>query len=155
MYKLTGELVASIDTTSPRWYYNRAEGGWPVSLYEEIGLADVLEKFPDTVLDMGVKVGALQKQAAQELGLAAGIPVGEGGADAFVGMLGLNVVSPGSIAMITGTSHLHLGLTDKEMHAQGMWGSYPDAVVPGLQLIEGGQTSTGAIVNLSLIHILK
>lgn len=147
MYKLTGELVASIDTTSPRWYYNRAEGGWPVSLYEEIGLADVLGKFPDAVLDLGVKVGALQKQAAQELGLAEGIPVGEGGADAFVGMLGLNVVSPGSIAMITGTSHLHLGLTDKEMHAQGMWGSYPDAVVPGLQLIEGGQTSTGAIVN--------
>ncbi|MEA5003390.1 MAG: FGGY-family carbohydrate kinase [Christensenella sp.] len=147
MYQLTGELTASIDTISTRWYYNREDGGWPTSFYEEIGLEDVLHKFPQTVLDMGVNVGGLKKEAAQQLGLREGIPVGEGGADAFVGMLGLNVVAPGSIAMITGTSHLHLGLIDKEMHAAGMWGSYPDAVIPGLQLIEGGQTSTGAIVN--------
>ena len=146
-HKLTGELTASIDTTAPRWYYDRPGGGWPVSFYEEIGLGDLLDKFPKDVLDMGVRVGKLTKEAADDLGLAAGIPVGEGGADAFVGMIGLNVVRPGSIAMITGTSHLLLGLTEKEMHSKGMWGSYPDAVIAGLQMIEGGQTSTGAIVN--------
>ncbi|MEA5004102.1 MAG: FGGY-family carbohydrate kinase [Christensenella sp.] len=147
MHKLTGELTASIDTTAPRWYYDRPNGGWPVSFYEKIGLADVLDKFPKEVLDLGTPVGGLTKKAAEDLGLVAGIPVGEGGADAFVGMVGLNVVAPGRIAMITGTSHLHLGLTEKEMHSEGMWGSYPDAVIRGLQMIEGGQTSTGAIVN--------
>ncbi|MDR1292326.1 MAG: xylulose kinase [Clostridiales Family XIII bacterium] len=147
VYKLTGRLTASIDTTSARWYFDRPNGGWPVSLYESVGLGDVLNRFPKDVLDMGTNVGPLTKEAATGLGLAEGIPVAEGGADAFVGMVGLNVVRPGSIAMITGTSHLHLGLTDTELHAKGIWGSYPDAVVPGLQLIEGGQTSTGAIVD--------
>ena len=147
MHMLTGELAASIDTTAPRWYYDRPNGGWPVSFYEEIDLGDLLGKFPKDVLDLGTPVGKLTPKAAQDMGLVPGIPVGEGGADAFVGMIGLNVVNPGSIAMITGTSHLHLGLTEKEMHAKGMWGSYPDAVIPGLQMIEGGQTSTGAIVN--------
>jgi FGGY-family pentulose kinase len=147
IHKLTGRLTASIDTTSARWYYDRSNGGWPVSLYEGAGLGDVLGKFPVEILDMGTNVGPLTTEAASDLGLMAGIPVAEGGADAFVGMIGLNVVKPGNIAMITGTSHLHLGLTDTEMHAKGVWGSYPDAVIPGLQLIEGGQTSTGAIVD--------
>jgi len=152
MHKLTGRLVASISTTSPRWYYDRATGGWPVSFYESFGLGDVLEKFPKEVLDLGTNVGGLLPEAAQDMGLAPGIPVGEGGSDAFVGMIGLNVVRPDSVALITGTSHLMLGLTETELHAKGLWGSYPDAVIPGLQLVEGGQTSTGAIVNWFKTH---
>ena len=27
-----------------------------------------------------------------------------------------------------------------------MWGAYPDAVLPGLGVVEGGQTSTGSAV---------
>ena len=146
-HKLTGRLVASVNTTSPRWYYDRSGGGWPVSFYEAFGLGDVLAKFPQEVLDMGVNVGPLLPEAAKEMGILPGIPVGEGGADAFVGMIGLNVVTPERIALITGTSHLMLGLTETELHAKGMWGSYPDALIPGLGLVEGGQTSTGAIVN--------
>lgn len=146
-YRLTGRLTASMGTTGPRWYYDRDNGGWPKRFYGEIGLADVIPKFPDEILDMGVKAGGLTREAAADLGLAPGIPVAEGGADAFVGMIGLNVVRPGSVAMITGSSHLHLGLTEKETHSKGMWGSYPDAVIKGLHLVEGGQTSTGSIVN--------
>jgi ribulose kinase len=32
------------------------------------------------------------------------------------------------------------------LHGQGIFGTYPDAVMPGLHVIEGGQTSTGSIV---------
>ena len=147
MYKLTGRLVTSINITAPRWYYDRPNGGWPVSFYESFGLGDVLEKFPKEVLDLGTLVGGLLPEAAKEMGLVADIPVGEGGADAYVGMIGLNVVGPESVALITGSSHLLLGLTEQEMHATGMWGSYQDAVIPGLGLVEAGQTSTGSIVN--------
>lgn len=146
-YRLTGRLTLSIDTTSARWYYNNASGGWPVEFYHKIGLGDILEKFPKDVLPMGEKVGELTKQAADALGLIEGIPVAEGGADAFVGIIGLNVVEPGRMALITGSSHLHLGLSEKEIHAPGMFGSYPDAIVPGLSLVEGGQISTGSIIN--------
>jgi FGGY-family pentulose kinase len=147
MHRLTGNITASIDTTSARWYYNKADGGWPVDLYDKIGIGDTIEKFPSRVVPMGECIGNLTAEAAGDLGLRPGIPVGEGGADAFVGMIGLGAVAPGRIALITGSSHLHLALSEQEIHHKGMWGSYPDAVVPGLQLVEGGQTSTGSIVN--------
>lgn len=147
LYRLTGEINASISECGPRWFYDRPNGGYRRDFYEQCGIGEAIDKFPKDVLDLGVKIGNLSKKAADDLGIEPGIPVGEGGPDAFVGMLGLNVVAPGKIAMITGTSHLHLGLVEKEIHSEGMWGSYPDAVIPGLQLIEGGQTSTGAIVN--------
>lgn len=33
------------------------------------------------------------------------------------------------------------------LHGPGIFGTYPDAVIPGLHVIEGGQTSTGSIIN--------
>ncbi|MEL0045559.1 MAG: FGGY-family carbohydrate kinase, partial [Deltaproteobacteria bacterium] len=57
------------------------------------------------------------------------------------------VVNPGSLAFITGSSHLHLGLSPQAFHGQGIWGTYADAVIPGLHVVEGGQTSTGSVVS--------
>lgn len=37
-------------------------------------------------------------------------------------------------------------LSCRDLHGSGMWGAYPDAVVPGLGVVEGGQTSTGSAV---------
>lgn len=34
----------------------------------------------------------------------------------------------------------------RHLHGPGMWGAYPDAVLPGLGVVEGGQTSTGSAV---------
>ncbi len=146
MYKLTGEYVASINTATARWYYDRPSGGWPLSFYEKIGLEDLIDKFPQRVLDLGEVVGPLAPQAAEALGLPAGIPISQGGADAFVAMIGLNVVRPGRLAFITGSSHLHLGLSEKEFHAPGIFGGFPDAVIPGLSMVEGGQVSTGSVL---------
>ncbi len=145
-YRLTGEWTASINNTSIRWYYDRAEGGWPEGLYEQIGLGDLLGKFPPTVLDMGAIAGALTPEAAAALGLQPGIPVAKGGADAFVAMVGLNVVQPGKMAFITGSSHLHLGQSATPLHARGIFGAYTDAVLPGQYTVEGGQVSTGSVV---------
>lgn len=145
-YRLTGEWTASINNVSIRWYYDRNEGGWSRSFYETIGLGDLIERFPQRVLDMGQIAGQLRPEVAEELGLPAGIPVAEGGADAFVAMFGLNVVTPGKLAFIVGSSHLMLGQTDKPFHAKGLFGAYTDAVLPGQYTIEGGQVSTGSIV---------
>ena len=145
-HRLTGEWTASINNTSTRWYYDKNEGGFPESLYEEIGIGDVLDKFPQDVLDMGTMVGGLRKEAAEELGLKADTPVAEGGGDAFVGALGLGVVDPGKMALITGSSHVMIGQTTKTIHGKGFFGAYTDAVVPGQYTIEGGQVSTGSIV---------
>ncbi|WP_045235029.1 FGGY-family carbohydrate kinase [Deinococcus pimensis] len=143
---LTGRLTASLNNTSIRWHYDRSRGGFQTGLYRAVGLEEALARFPHEVVPMGEMIGGLTRRASEHLGLRAGTPVVQGGADAFVAMPGLGVVEPGSLAFITGSSHLHLGLSDRELSARGMWGSYPDAVVPGLHVVEGGQTSTGSVV---------
>jgi len=145
-YRLTGEWVGSINNTSIRWYYDREEGGFSPSFYDSIGLGDILAKFPPRILDMGAVAGGLRADVAAEFGLVAGIPVAQGGADAFVAMVGLNVLAPGKMAFITGSSHLMLGQSATKFHARGIFGTYTDAVVPGQYTVEGGQVSTGSVI---------
>ena len=144
-HQLTGEWVASINTASIRGYYDRAADGWPVSLFEAVGLPDLIEKLPPTVKDMGSTLGTVTEEAARHIGVVPGTPVAVGGADAFVGMVGLDVLAPGRIALITGSSHLQLAQTSSPTYAEGMFGAYSDAVVPGQYTIEGGQISTGSV----------
>jgi ribulose kinase len=84
---------------------------------------------------------------AEATGLTAGTPVAGGGADAFIGVIGINALRPGTAALITGSSTLVIGIAEKEIHERGLFGSYPDAIIPGLQVIEGGQVSTGSVVH--------
>ncbi|HIC69656.1 MAG TPA: carbohydrate kinase, partial [Candidatus Latescibacteria bacterium] len=146
-YHLTGRWVASITNVSARWHYNRARGGVPETLLERLGLSDLAAKWPAEALDLGQVVGGLTARAAEHLALPKGLPVVQGGADAFVGMVGLGVVRPGSLAFITGSSHLQLGISAVPFHGTGIWGTYSDALLPGLHVVEGGQTSTGSVVN--------
>ncbi|KAG5180553.1 hypothetical protein JKP88DRAFT_258094 [Tribonema minus] len=142
--RLTGRMVASINNASIRWHYC-SKRGWPTSLLAALDLSDLMEKWPQEMLELGAVIGGLTRDAAAHLGLPEGLPVAQGGADAFVGILGLGVVNPGEMALLTGSSHLHLGLVDREISGGGMWGSYSDAVLHGLYVVEGGQTSTGSV----------
>ncbi len=145
-YRLTSEWTASVNIASLRWYYDRANGGFPVSLYQAIGLEDLLNKFPQKILDMGTVVGGLTHQVAEELGLLPGIPVAEGGGDAMVGTVGMDVLEPGKIALITGSSHAIFGESAEAIYGAGFFGSFTDAVLRGLYVVEGGQVSTGSII---------
>jgi len=146
-YKLTGEYTASINHVSCRWYYDNRNGGYQRDFYEQIGLGDLVDRLPQRVVSMGTPIGGLTKEAAEHLGLLEGTQVGEGGVDAFVGVIGLNAILPGKMALITGSSHLHVVQTEQEIHNAGMWGGYPDTICNGLYMMEGGQTSTGSIIN--------
>ena len=143
---LTGRLVASINNVSIRWHYLARDGGYQAGLLEKLGLGTLLDKWPKDVLPLGAVIGGLTGKAANHLGLPAGLPVAQGGADAFIGMIGLGVVRPGSLAFITGSSHLQLGLADAAFHGKGIWGTYADGLLPGLHLVEGGQVSSGSVV---------
>ena len=37
-------------------------------------------------------------------------------------------------------------MAPRELHGQGFFGTYTDAVLPGTHVIEGGQTSTGSVL---------
>lgn len=69
--------------------------------------------FPQPTRLAAEVVGGLTQEAAEHLGLAPGTPVAQGGVDAQIGMLGLGVIDPGSLALLMGSSHLHLGVTDQ------------------------------------------
>ncbi len=144
--RLTGRWVGSLDNMAVRWHYQTQHGGKPHSLLKSLGLDDLAEKWPPDVLAPGDVIGPLTPRAAEHLGLMAGIPVVQGGADAFIGVIGLGVTEPGEMALITGSSHLHLGIAAKPVHKPGVWGTYMDAVYPGKPMIEGGQTSTGSVI---------
>lgn len=145
-YILTGEITVNINTISVRWFYDASAEGLPKSLYKAVGLDGVFEKLPARVLRLGEVSGGLCGKIAEKTGLRAGIPVAAGGGDAFVGMIGLNAIRPGKLSLMTGSSHVHMGLLGKEIHAPGIFGAYPDAVLPGYYLVEAGQVSTGSIL---------
>ena len=143
---LTGEWTLSINTAAHRMYYNRDKGGWPTDFYETIGVGDVFDKLPEQVLDLGQRVGTLSSRAATLMGLVPGIPVAQGSADAWAGQVGLGVVTPGKLALITGSSHVITGQSAQPIHGAGFFGSYTDGVVKGQYTVEGGQVSTGSVM---------
>ena len=145
-WRLSGERVASQNNAAIRAYYDLENGGWARGLYEQLGLDDLIEKLPSTVLPMGARVGKLVPAAQDALDLPATVSVVVGGADAFVAQVGLGVVNPGAMALITGSSHLALLQSSQRVHGEGTFGSYPGAVVNGQYTVEGGQTSSGSMI---------
>ncbi len=144
--RLTGLWTGSLNNATMRWHYQTDHGGWPTSMLATLDLSDLTQRWPGTLIAPGKPIGPLTDTAAAHLGLRAGTPVIQGGADAFIGMIGLGVTQPGDLALITGSSHLQLGVAAKGVHAPGVWGSYMDCVYPGRPIIEGGQTSTGSVI---------
>ncbi|MDP9138772.1 MAG: FGGY-family carbohydrate kinase, partial [Pseudomonadota bacterium] len=145
-FRLTGRWVGALSNMAVRWHYQSDYGGRPSSLLKVLGLETLEQKWPHDVLAPGAGIAGLTAAAADHLGLQQGLPVVQGGSDAFIGMIGLGVTQPGEMALITGSSHLHLGIARQPVHKAGVWGTYMDAVYPGKAIIEGGQTSTGSVI---------
>jgi FGGY-family pentulose kinase len=147
MYQLTGEWTLSLNHVTVKWNYARPDGGWSLPMLRKVGLEDLTAKWPTRVVPLGGGQSRLSGKAGGELGLRAGIPVAQGGIDAYLGMLGLGAVNAGDLAMIMGSSTCHLAMSATGLFGSGMLGCYPDAVVEGIYTLEGGQTATGSILN--------
>ena len=64
----------------------------------------------------------------------------------MVGTIGMDVLASGKIALITGSSHAIFGESAESLYGSGFFGSFTDAVIRGLYVVEGGQVSTGSII---------
>jgi len=98
-YQLTGEYVGSINNTTVRWYYDSRNGGWPEEFYQKIGLPDIIEKFPNEILELGKPIARLKPELAASIGLSKNTLVVQSGADAYIGIIGLGAVKPGRLAL--------------------------------------------------------
>jgi FGGY-family pentulose kinase len=147
MYRLTGAWTLSLNNVTVKWDYARPDGGWSKALLQEVGLHDLPDKWPQRIVPLGKGDGQLSSLAARELGLRPGIPVAQGGIDAYLGMLGMGAVGAGDLAMVMGSSTCHLAMSSRPLLGSGMLGCFPDAVVEGLYTLEGGQTATGSIID--------
>ena len=147
MFRLTGDWTLSLNHIAVKWNYARPTGGWPVKLLEAVGLSDLLGKWPERIVPLGRGEARLSRLAADELGLRAGIPVAQGGIDAYLGMLGMGATRDGDVAVIVGSSTCHLAQSREGVFGSGAAGCYPDATTPGLHTLEAGQTATGSILD--------
>lgn len=166
-YRATWDETRSLCTTVCKWTYLGHEGadgaGWSAEFFRKIGLdelvAEQFQRIGVKVRPMGEPLGqGLSVQAARELGLVAGTPVGVAIIDAHaggLGVLGARVAKSAPVpeklnrrlALIGGTSSCHMAVSAKPRFVPGIWGPYYSAMLPGQWLTEGGQSATGALID--------
>lgn len=154
-WRATGDLARSACTVTCKWTYLAHENRWDGDYFRAIGLGDLADdgfaRIGQTVVPPGTRLGGgLTAQAAAELGLNAGTPVGAGLIDAHaggIGTVGAFGAPQSSLAYVFGTSSCTMTSTDQPVFVPGVWGPYRDAMVPGLWLNEGGQSAAGAAID--------
>lgn len=169
-YRCTGRDVRSLCTTVCKWTYlahqKDADERWQQDFFRQMGLSELLKKnkIGTCVEPMGNLVGELLAAPARELGLAEGTAVGVGIIDAHaggLGVLGMNGAkakkqAPAqaskngfdeALALIGGTSSCHMAVSPRARFVRGVWGPYFSAMLPDYWLNEGGQSTTGALLD--------
>ncbi|KAL1411710.1 hypothetical protein Q8F55_002676 [Vanrija albida] len=152
-----------------------SKDGWSARFFNKIGLEDLVKDDFDQlggipgknglVLTAGQPVGkGLSKAAAADLGLPEGTAVGSAVIDAYSGWIGtVAAVATSSsgekepvptlddaarrLAAVAGTSTCHLAQSKEGISVPGVWGPYRNAVFPGYWMNEGGQSSTGQLID--------
>jgi D-ribulokinase len=157
-WRATGSLARSVCTLTCKWTYLAHEARWDASYFEAIGLGSLARenfaRIGTEVVPGGTALGqGLSAEAAEALGLPAGVAVGAGLIDAHAGGIGTvgarggvgNVQS--RMAYVFGTSACTMASTAEPAFVPGVWGPYYSSMVPGLWLSEGGQSAAGAAID--------
>ena len=156
-WRATGSLARSTCTVTCKWTYLAHENRWDADYFRSIGLGDLADegfaRIGTEIVPAGTPLAAgLTVRAAGELGLRPGTPVGAALIDAHAGGVGsVGTRSPhgtmlSRLAYVFGTSACTMASTRDPLFVPGVWGPYFNAMVPGLWLNEGGQSSAGAAI---------
>jgi len=162
VYKACGEKVRSVCSLGCKWTYLAHEKKWDEKLLKKIGLSELLEnnanRIGKNIKPIGTTAGKLTKDQSEKMGLIEGIDIGVSMIDAHAGGLGILGIELDSkkdlknrIALISGTSNCHMAVSEKAIYVPGIWGPYYDAMLPDMWLLEGGQSTAGALID----HVIK
>ncbi|KAK3840091.1 MAG: hypothetical protein JOS17DRAFT_711469 [Linnemannia elongata] len=178
-WKATGDYLPSRCSVVCKWCYkagpesgdspeHQNNQGWPEDFLRQIGLGEIADDDCQKLCGVGNQgqrvhfagehIGGLTAQAAKDLGLVAGTPVGGAVIDAYAGAIGtlgarMNGISPTvdearkRISLICGTSSCHLVMSDKPIFVPGVWGPFHGVMLPDMWVAEGGQSSTGQLID--------
>lgn len=145
-HELTGIWSVNINTAC-NWGYDADRGGFPEWFYHRIGIPEALTRFPsDHVFRVGDPIGCLTEKAASRLGLSEKTLVAQGGVDASIGILGMGVTGPGTVALMTGTSNLAMLLTEQQLFRESTINAGPHHLYPGFFTSVRGQLTSNAIL---------
>ena len=148
---LTGEAAAEPAQSAESLLFDIKNRKWADALIKSLGLPGKI--FP-ALKPAGSRLGKLTKEAAANLGLIPGIPVGVGGPDTQLGLLGAGVVSAGQIGVVAGTTTPVQMAVDKPIIDPEMriWTGLH--VIPGLYVLESnaGQMGTTLEWTARLLH---
>lgn len=104
----------------------------------------------------------MTREAANQLGLQAGVVVASGLIDAYagwVGTAGADIAISGAdqpvgiderITAVAGTSTCFTALSKKSRYIEGIWGPYEDWMLPGHCMAAAGQPATGELLQYVL-----
>ena len=157
-WKATGSTARSTCTVTCKWTYLAHAGRWDADYFRNIGLTELADegfaRIGTEVLEPGTPLGAgLAQDAAEAMGLPAGIAVAAGLIDAHAGGVGTVCAKGGaeeptaSLGYVFGTSSCTMTTTREPAFVPGVWGPYFSAMVPGTWLNEGGQSMAGAAID--------
>ena len=164
-FRATGSTSRSMCTVTCKWTYLAHERRWSDRYFMRIGLpelvADDCARIGSKIVEPGTALGrGLTGEAAVELGLVPGTPVGASLIDAHaggIGTLGGNdrngepVTALDRLAYVMGTSACIMATTAEPRFVPGIWGPYFSGMLPGFWLNEGGQSAAGA----GLDHLVR
>jgi len=136
---LTGSWGRSDETNMLKFGYDLLNGRWPAYIEKDLGIP--LGRLP-AVQKPGELAGRVIRQAAEETGLPAGLPVVAGMTDGCASQISSGAVAPGQYCSTIGTTLVIKGVSRKLLldpegrfychrHPQGFW-------------LPGGASNTGA-----------
>ncbi len=183
VYRATGHDVRSLCSTVCKWTYrghdrrqlqdrggptstaeaSEVSQGWDDGFFRQVGLEDLADegykRIGTRVRPVGEPVGdGLTQDAARQLGLLPGTPVGVSVIDGHAGCIGLlgarlhgaaptiDVLQT-RLALIGGASNCHMSVSRYARFIAGVCGPYFSTMIPGMWLTEGGQSAAGALVD--------
>lgn len=146
-FRLTGQWCGSLMNATCKWNYDSRAFRFCPDLYQALGVPELAERLPQRIVPIGGVIGEVLPAVTRELGIRGRPVVVQGGIDAHMGTFGADVITPGAMLLIGGTSNVHLTqVPDDGKDITGVWGPYPNALTPGMRMIEGGQVSAGSIL---------
>lgn len=146
VWQLTGVETRNLCAAGYKALWSKSEG-FPLETFfnaMDHGLTNIVdEKMKREITPLGQQAGELTEEAAKWTKLNQGTPVATGILDGHATVPAATVAEPGKMALILGTSFVHMILSNKEYRVPGMCGMVEDGIIPGLIGYEAGQAGGG------------